>query len=894
MIRFFSVFNTSLVLLVLVAVGTASAKDKPKLIVGGDHDCPPYEFLENGIPTGFDIDLMRAVAEVMGFDLEIRLGPWSKARHDLEQGKIEALAGMYYSPERRMLVDFSVPHTMVSSGIFVRKDSPIRSFEDIRGKEIIVQESDVIHDFLKRHSLTTRIVAVTDAEEALKLLASGKYDCALMPSRLQGEYYVGKYGLTNLRVINTDLPQLQYCFAVRKGNQALLYRLDEGLNILRVTGRYRDIYEKWFGVYERRNLRKSLRYFVPALALIAALLAASLIWSRSLQRQVRIRTAELRESEEKFRVLAETSPAGIFLYQGERIIHINAAAARLLGYTERECLQLRFWDWAHDDFKEMMRDRGLARQRGEPLPLQYECKYVIRSGEERWAYISAGSIEFKGKPAGIVTMFDITDRKRLEDELRHAYDELEKRVEERTKELAEAVEMLQEREKAVRQLADDLDQKQTFLCTLIDAVPDLIFYKDHNSVYLGCNKAFEAFAGVSKKDMTGCTDLDIFPGEVAGFLREMDRKMLSNGESQRNEEWIAYPDGRRVLLETLKTPFYNRDGVVLGVVGISRDITERKRMEEELRESNEKYQAMIDAFDGLVYVCSADYRIEFMNKGFINRTGCSDTGGNCYTVLHGRDSVCPWCANEPAFESKTARWEYLNPNDGRWYYVVSVPFYRADGSISIQTMVMDITERKRVEELLRKQKQQLEELNSTLEKKVLKEVAKNREKDIVLIQQNRQAALGEMLDHIAHQWKQPLNSISLIVQDLREKWSDGELTDEGIEEVAGRTMALIEHMAQTIDVFRDFYRPGKEKKVFSIKDSIDQAMTFIAPALRFHSVVVELDVDPGLSAFGHPKEYAQVLLNILANARDAFKVRKTGKPRVMIRAFAEDNKTVVP
>jgi ABC-type amino acid transport substrate-binding protein len=165
MIRFLSVFNTCLLVLVLVAAGTAAAKDRPKLIVGGDHDCPPYEFLENGIPTGFDIDLMRAVAEVMGFDLEIRLGPWSKARHDLEQGKIEALAGMYYSPERRMLVDFSVPHTMVSSGIFVRKDSPIRSFEDIRGKEIIVQESDVIHDFLKRHSLTTRIVAVTDAEE---------------------------------------------------------------------------------------------------------------------------------------------------------------------------------------------------------------------------------------------------------------------------------------------------------------------------------------------------------------------------------------------------------------------------------------------------------------------------------------------------------------------------------------------------------------------------------------------------------------------------------------------------------------------------------------------------------------------------------------------------------
>ena len=159
----------------------------------------------------------------------------------------------------------------------------------------------------------------------------------------------------------------------------------------------------------------------------------------------------------------------------------------------------------------------------------------------------------------------------------------------------------------------------------------------------------------------------------------------------------------------------------------------------------------------------------------------------------------------------------------------------------------------------------------------------------MLIQQNRQAALGEMLDHIAHQWKQPLNSISLIVQDLGETASDGELTDEHVEETVSKTMALLDHMAQTIDVFRGFYRPDKEKKVFSIKDSIDQALTFIAPAFRFHSIAVELDVDPGLTAFGYPKEYAQVLLNILANARDAFKARETEKPRVIIRAFAEDN-----
>jgi ABC-type amino acid transport substrate-binding protein len=142
MIRLLLILGIFLALSVPPAFAGGSGTAKPKLIVGGDHDCPPYEFLENGEPTGFDIELMRAVAEVMGFEVEFRLGPWVKVRQDLEQGRINALAGMYYSVDRSRLVDFSVPHTLVTSGLFVRKGSPIRSFADTQGKEIIVMPGE--------------------------------------------------------------------------------------------------------------------------------------------------------------------------------------------------------------------------------------------------------------------------------------------------------------------------------------------------------------------------------------------------------------------------------------------------------------------------------------------------------------------------------------------------------------------------------------------------------------------------------------------------------------------------------------------------------------------------------------------------------------------------------
>ncbi len=363
-------FSTWTLLIILLTFTAASGGERPKITVGGDHDNPPYEFIENGKPTGFNIELMRAVAEVMGFDVEFRLGPWSKVREELEQGKIDALAGMYYSPQRAQLLDFSVPHTMVTSGIFVRKGSPVRSFEDIKGKEVIVQQGDIIHDYLRQHNLTPHVVTVTDPEEALRLLALGKHDCALMPSRLQGEYLVKKLNLPNIRFIKSDLPQLRYCFAVRKGNSDLLHRLDEGLNILKLNGRYREINEKWFGVYEKRNLWETIKYYVLALALSLALVLGFLIWSGMLKRRVEKQTAELRENEEKFRVLAETSPAAICLIQGERHVYVNDAMINLSGYSEQEFMDLNFWDLIHEDYRDLVRERGLARQRGEPVPSQ--------------------------------------------------------------------------------------------------------------------------------------------------------------------------------------------------------------------------------------------------------------------------------------------------------------------------------------------------------------------------------------------------------------------------------------------------------------------------------------------------------------------------------------------
>lgn len=142
-------------------------------------------------------------------------------------------------------------------------------------------------------------------------------------------------------------------------------------------------------------------------------------------------------------------------------------------------------------------------------------------------------------------------------------------------------EALWESTREYQALAAEHDQREMLLRALLDSIPDLIFYKDPEGVYLGCNKAFETFAGKKEQELTGLTDLDLFSREVAEFFRDMDRQMMSMRNSRRNEEWVVYPDGHRVLLDTLKTPFYDAEGKILGLIGISRDITQQKRNDEE-------------------------------------------------------------------------------------------------------------------------------------------------------------------------------------------------------------------------------------------------------------------------------------------------------------------------
>jgi PAS domain S-box-containing protein len=137
---------------------------------------------------------------------------------------------------------------------------------------------------------------------------------------------------------------------------------------------------------------------------------------------------------------------------------------------------------------------------------------------------------------------------------------------------------------------------ETRLSILLKTIPDLIWLKDLNGVYLSCNSAFERFIGAREAEIVGKTDYDLFEKEQADFFREKDRTAATVGKPSINEEWITLAeDGRRIKLETIKTPMFDDAGECIGVLGIGRDITERDRFEEALKESEKRVRRKLDA-----------------------------------------------------------------------------------------------------------------------------------------------------------------------------------------------------------------------------------------------------------------------------------------------------------
>ena len=184
--------------------------------------------------------------------------------------------------------------------------------------------------------------------------------------------------------------------------------------------------------------------------------------------------------------------------------------------------------------------------------------------------------------------------------------------------------------------------------------------------------------------------------------------------------------------------------------------------------------------------------------------------------------------------------------------------------------------------------EELEHLNSELDKRVKDEVQKRSNQEQLLIQQSRFAAMGEMIGNIAHQWRQPLNALSLILQNVQNAYDMDMLDEKYIQRTVQKGTLLTNNMSKTIDDFRDFFKPNKQVEVFSISKAIDTTFEIIGASFNNHMISFKKEFSKDFYTEGFSSEFSQVLLNILNNAKDELVAKSIKDKEISIKVSADE------
>lgn len=391
-----------------------------RIVVGGDHNFPPFEYLDkNGRPAGYNVELTRAIGQELGIDIEVRLGPWAEIRQALARGEIDVLQGMFYSAERNRQFDFTPAHTEVQYVGVTRRDGglPPATAGDLTGKRIVVQQGDIMHDYVLEHNLAEQVSTVDAQENALRELAEGKCDCALV-SRQSALYWIKQMGWNNLVVGQHPLLTLDYCYAVLKGQKALLATFSEGLRVIEENGEYRRIREKWLGVHKDQplSLISALRYSAMVLVPLVVVVLGFSLWSWSLRRQVARRTEQLNAFAKRHEAMLEAIP-DIVMEVDEDKVYAWANAAGLEFFGE-DVLGKEAADYFIGEQDTYALVQPLFN--GDENVVYVESRQRRRDGQERllawWCRVLKDK---SGRPVGgISSARDITEQKLAEDALR--------------------------------------------------------------------------------------------------------------------------------------------------------------------------------------------------------------------------------------------------------------------------------------------------------------------------------------------------------------------------------------------------------------------------------------------------------------------------------------------
>jgi diguanylate cyclase (GGDEF)-like protein/PAS domain S-box-containing protein len=544
-----------LLLYLLAAVGVVPAllhaEQREPLVIAQDHAWPPFAWRnQHGEPEGLLVDLWHELSELMDRPVSFELFDWPDTITVVAEGDAHAHGGLFRSRERERLLDFSTELIPLSTFLFVEVSLPVLGTEDLETTEVGVVAGSMELEYMREHLPRIPLRQYDNNERMIRAALDGEI------SAFVADYPVGMYLLDIYRAPSafrplTRLYQRSLRAAVRIGDAELLDEINAALAQLDEAD-LRRMMQRWM---RSEPVEVLPAWLVPAMV-GGALLLTVMVYAifllrrrRVLEREVAVRTRQLREQEHLFRTLFENAGAGIFLLQGERFTAVNSALVELSGYSREELLAQQLPDLIHPDDRDLVLGRARARQRGEHVPRQYRYRIVRADGEVRWVELTAGVVFLEQGAVTVGTLYDLTEHHRLEQQLRAS-------------------------EGRFRMLVENAGD----LVYLIAPDGRLQYVSPNWTDTLG--HAFESLPGRSLYDL-------VHPEDMAAVRSFMDGIVASGQRAEGLEFRMIDLDGTERWFNTSAAALVDDEARVTGVSGVARDFSSQRRVEIERRRQHE-------------------------------------------------------------------------------------------------------------------------------------------------------------------------------------------------------------------------------------------------------------------------------------------------------------------
>lgn len=435
------IFAAMAVLWLFIVLLSGDSYAKSQIIVAGDVNFPPIEYLENNVPKGLNMELWQKLSEAMGTKIEIHLMLWKDAQQKVLNGEADALTLLSPTKKRKKFYDFSEPWLEFEFSFFVRSSEvAFHTIKDLGKKVVGVTEGGYARQFLESHkNINFRFIKNT--LEGFQLLESNKI-AVVATNKWVGSYILYKFDIKGIKLVEKPFTKTATCIPVKKGNLKLLNKINFGIRKLRKDGTIQQILDKW-SYKEVIFLTKERIYrtiILVSIAFLVGAVAMSILWIFTLKKQVSDKTkliqknndelieeiaernrleGALLESEELHRITLENLSDAVFLTDNDGAFsYICPNVSFIFGYSLEEVQ--RFENIAML-LENGLFDRDVLKAHGEIQNI--ECKIVDKEAKEHILLVNVKQVSIKGGTI-LYTCRDISELKKAEEELRKSQTQL--------------------------------------------------------------------------------------------------------------------------------------------------------------------------------------------------------------------------------------------------------------------------------------------------------------------------------------------------------------------------------------------------------------------------------------------------------------------------------------